>query len=197
MAGIAWWTCDIGGFLGGFTAHEDFRELLVRWFQWGAFLPVMRLHGDRLPYTDPPVKFYGQVERFGTGAGNEVWSFGEENYEILKKYILIRESLKPYIETVMRQAHEHGTPVMRALFFQYPTDPEAAKYEDEYLFGPDLLVAPVFEAGAKKRSVYLPAGDDWREVHTDAIYAGGQSVMADAPIDVIPLFVRVGADLPL
>ena len=97
----------------------------------------------------------------------------------------------------MRQAHEHGTPVMRALFLQYPTDPEAAKYEDEYLFGPDLLVAPVFEAGAKKRSVYLPAGDDWREVHTDAIYAGGQSVMADAPIDVIPLFVRVGADLPL
>ena len=133
----------------------------------------------------------------GTGAGNEVWSFGEDNYEILKKYILIRESLKPYIEKLMAEAHEKGTPVIRATFFQYPDDPDAPKAEDQYLFGSDLLVAPLFAAGPQERSVYLPKGDAWREVATGKTYEGGQTVTAKAPIDVIPLFVRVGADLPL
>ena len=97
----------------------------------------------------------------------------------------------------MAEAHEKGTPVIRATFFQYPDDPDAPKAEDQYLFGSDLLVAPVFAAGAQERSVYLPKGDAWREVATGKTYEGGQTVTAKAPIDVIPLFVRVGADLPL
>lgn len=97
----------------------------------------------------------------------------------------------------MRQAHEKGTPVIRALFFQFPDDPEAAKVEDAYLFGGDLLVAPVFAAGAVEREVYLPAGESWREVATGKVYPGGRTVRAEAPLSVIPLFVRVGADLPL
>ncbi|MDD2579662.1 MAG: glycoside hydrolase family 31 protein [Eubacteriales bacterium] len=197
MAGIPWWTCDIGGFLGGFTAHDDFRELLVRWFQWGTFLPVMRLHGDRLPYQDPPVEYYGQIKRFGSGADNEVWSFGDDNYEILKHYLQIREALKPYIHQIMQEAHENGSPAMRTMFYQFPDDPACWEAEDQYMFGPDLLVAPVFEAGQTSRPVVLPAGCRWREVATGKVISGGQTVIAATPIETIPLFVREGAELPL
>ena len=198
MAGLPWWTTDIGGFLSGFPAHDDFREVLVRWFQWGCFQPVMRLHGDRLPYQNPEPLYRNGVEQFGSGAENEVWSFGEDNYEILKKYLLLREALKPYIKTLMREAHEHGTPVMRPLFFQYPDDETAWTLDETYLFGPDILVAPVYTSGATTREVYLPKGDSWREVSTGKTFEGGRWVTANAPIDVIPLFVRSGAQpLPL
>ncbi len=197
MAGIPWWTCDIGGFLGGFSENEDFRELLVRWFQWGTFLPVMRLHGDRLPYRYPPKKFYGDIERFGSGADNEVWSFGEDNYEILKKYLFLREALRPYIKTLMREAHESGAPLMRPMFYEFPEDKAAWDAEDQYMFGGDLLVAPVFMAGARERRVYLPQGTAWRDVATGKQYEGGQSILAAAPIDAMPLFARAGAELPL
>ncbi len=193
VAGLTWWTTDIGGFLSGFPAHEDFRELLVRWFQWGCFQPVMRLHGDRLPYQNPEPLYRDGVEQFGSGADNEVWSFGEDNYEILKKYLFLREALRPYIKRLMREAHECGTPVMRPLFYHYPGDETAYDISDSYLFGPDVLVAPVCEAGATAKRVYLPAGDAWREVATGKEFAGGAWVDAHAPIDVIPLFVRAGA----
>ena len=202
VSGMPWWTCDIGGFIGGYTEKPEFRELLVRWFQLGAFLPVFRLHGERLPHTPCDGMRYKAENgdpQFGTGADNEIWSFGEENFEILKKYIFLRNKLRPYIKNAMAQAHEKGTPVIRPLFYAFPKDAGAweRKVEDTYMFGDDILVSPVYEPGVTEKSVYLPAGETWREVATGKTYAGGQFVTAYAPIDVIPLFVREGAAVEL
>lgn len=200
ISGIPWWTCDIGGFIGGWTEKPEFRELLVRWFQWGAFLPIFRLHGERLPHWPNDSMVYHTDENelsFGTGADNEVWSFGEDNYPILVKYLNLRETLKPYIKNAMQQAHENGTPVMRPLFYAFPKDSNAWNVEDSYMFGDDILVSPVCEAGVTQKTVYLPSGESWREVATGKIYQGGQSVLAHAPLDVIPLFVKAQAKLAL
>ena len=97
MAGIPWWTSDIGGFLGGNIADKDFQELLLRWFAWGAFCPVFRMHGERSPWYEREQEFRNGVRQLTSGQDNEVWSFGEENYQILSKYLFIRERLRPYI----------------------------------------------------------------------------------------------------
>lgn len=190
VAGIPWWTSDIGGFLGGNIQEESFRELLVRWFAWGCFCPVFRMHGERSPWYEREEEFINNVRQLTSGQDNEVWSFGEENYEILKKYLFIRERLRPYIRECMRAASESGAPVMRPLFFDFPNDERAWQTEDCYMFGPDLLVAPVTEAGATTRRVYLPAGCKWQDANTKKIYDGGQSVTVPAPLDVIPVFTR-------
>ena len=190
LSGIPWWTTDIGGFHGGQIADEGFRELLVRWFQFGAFCPVMRLHGCRQPST-PIINRAGE-EREGTGADNEVWSFGEEAYPILVKFIQLRELLRDYTRALMRQAHESGDPVIRALFYEFPDDKECWDITDSYLFGPDILVAPVCHEKARSRRVYLPSGAFWTDAHTGQIYPGGQWVDADAPLDTLPVFLRDG-----
>jgi alpha-D-xyloside xylohydrolase len=192
IAGIPWWTTDIGGFFGGDVRDPSYPELLVRWFQYGAFCPVFRLHGDRLP-EKPPLSPGGT--EFHSGADNEVWRFGDEAYGIMRKYMLMRERLRPYLREAMRAAHERGTPPMRPLFYDFPDDPEAWDIEDEYLFGPDLLVAPVLSAGARTRDVYLPAGREWTEVATGASLGGGRRVEAAAPLDAIPLFLARGSAL--
>ena len=159
LSGIPWWTTDIGGFHGGQIADEGFRELLVRWFQFGAFCPVMRLHGCRQP-SSPIINRAGE-EREGTGADNEVWSFGDEAYPILVKFIRLRELLRNYTRSLMKQAHETGDPVIRALFYEFPDDKECWDITDSYLFGPDVLVAPVCHEKARSRRVYLPSGASW------------------------------------
>ena len=123
IAGIPWWTTDIGGFHGGDPTDPAFQELLARWFQYGAFCPVMRLHGDRYP-TQPQQGTTGGATCL-SGAPNEVWCFGEEDYEICKKYMFLRERLRPYIKEQMAAAHEKGTPVMRPLFYDFPADSAA------------------------------------------------------------------------
>lgn len=188
LAGIPWWTTDIGGFHGGNPDDPAFRELFARWFAWGAFCPVMRLHGDREP-RQPQHGTTGGASCC-SGADNEVWSYGEKVYEICKKYLEYREQMRPYTRELMKEAHEKGTPVMRTLFYMYPQDCACWDVEDEYMYGPDLLVAPVLHAGQTRRNVYLPEGDDWVESATGKEYAGGQRVEADAPLDVIPVFVR-------
>lgn len=193
VAGIPWWTTDIGGFLGGYPDDPAFQECVVRWFQYATFCPVMRLHGERLPHQKPLGTKGGGL--FFSGADNEVWSFGEENYEILKKYLLLREELRPYIKSLMQEAHEKGTPVIRTLFFGYPEDEKAWEIEDEYLFGPDVLVAPVMYENMRKRQVYLPKGDNWKNAHTGEIFGGGITVECDAPLDVIPVFLRKGGSV--
>ena len=174
IAGIPWWTTDIGGFYDGDPEDEGFRELLVRWFQWGAFCPVMRLHGFRLPVT--PITHADGRPNCPTGADNEVWSYGEDVYRILASYLHLRERMRPYVRDVMRQAHEHGDPVMRPMFYGFPDDARAWTLGDQYLFGPDLLVAPVVEPGARSRQVYLPGGVTWTELHTGRSFDGGQDV---------------------
>lgn len=192
ICGIPWWTTDIGGFHGGVTADEGFRELLVRWFQFGAFCPVMRIHGHRQP-TERIVDRSGEV-RESTGADNEVWSFGEEVYGILTKFIRIRELMRDYTRSLMREAHEKGTPVMRALFYEFPRDPMCWDIKDSYLFGSNVLVAPVCHENARSRRVYLPVGAAWTHAGTGEIYEGGQELEIKAPLDTLPVFLRDGKE---
>lgn len=189
MAGIPWWTTDIGGFHGGDPNDPAFRELFVRWFQWGTFCPVMRLHGDREP----------RQPQFGTtggaaccsGAANEVWSYGEEVYKICGKYMGMREEMREYTRELMRETHETGAPVMRTLFYEFPEDKTCWEVEDEYMYGGRYLVAPVLEAGVKSRRVYLPAGCSWQLQETGEVYSGG--IWADIPVtlETMPVFIRI------
>ena len=191
IAGIPWWTTDIGGFHGGNPSDPAFREVLVRWFEYGAFCPVMRLHGDREPHKAPMSDVRGG--RCASGADNEVWSYGDEAYEICKKYMFLRERMRPYTEQLMREAHEKGSPVIRPLFYGFPEDKKAWEVEDQYLYGADILVAPILYAEQRERRVYLPEGVNWTEVWTGKGYEGGQTITVDAPIDQIPLFVKDSA----
>jgi alpha-D-xyloside xylohydrolase len=186
LSGIPWWSHDIGGFRGGDPAVASFRELVVRWFQFGAFCPIFRLHGHRLPNTDD-----------FNGGPNEVWSFGEEAYQIIKHYLHMRERLRPYIMKQMHHVHETGIPPMRPLFVDFPSDTICYEVEDQYMFGPDLLVAPVLEADARSRKVYLPVNDIWKNAWTDQTYQGGQWITVEAPLDQIPLFLRGNSNLPI
>ncbi|MBP3569687.1 MAG: glycoside hydrolase family 31 protein [Lachnospiraceae bacterium] len=190
LAGIPWWTSDIGGFVGGDISDPKFKELLVRWFAWGAFCPVFRMHGERSPWYEREEEFINGVRQLTSGQDNEVWSFGEENFEILKKYLFIRERLRPYIRECMKEASENGSPIMRPMFYDFHKDKTAWETEDQYMFGPDILVAPVMEEGVTTRTVYLPEGESWTESFTGKKYEGGQVVTAEAPIDIIPVFVR-------
>ena len=187
LSGIPWWTTDIGGFFNGDPASPYFRELIVRWFQYGTFCPLFRLHGFREP-----------SERFrDTGGPNEVWSFGDRAYSIIRELLFLRERLRPYIMEQMRLAHEKGFPPMRPLFFDFPKDEGSWTVEDQFMFGPDLLVAPVLYEGARSREVYLPAGATWTDAWSGETLDGGQWITAEAPLERIPLYLRDGAKLPV
>lgn len=188
LAGIPWWTTDIGGFHGGNPDDPAFRELLVRWFEYGTFCPVMRLHGYREPLQEPMGTEGGAA--CVSGADNEVWSFGEEAYGICRKYLDLREQMKPYISRMMEMAHKKGTPPMRPLFYDFPKDAACWETEDEYLFGEELLIAPVLYEKQRKREVYLPKGTEWTDLWTKKKYQGGQTILAEAPLDAIPVFSR-------
>ena len=191
LAGIPWWTTDIGGFVGADARDPAFHELLVRWFEWGLFCPVMRLHGVRDPRVQVQTKS-GEA-RLNSGADNEIWSYGPECEAIFTRLIAMRETMRPYTRELMRQAHETGAPVIRTLFFEFPDDPAAWDRKDEYLYGPDVLVAPVAEAGARQREVYLPAGASWTDLADGTSYPGGQTLLVEAPLHRIPAFLRDGA----
>lgn len=196
LCGIPWWTTDIGGFFGGDGKDPAFVELLLRWFQFGAFCPIFRLHGKRLPY-DTVNKQTDYDAFLPTCGDNEIWSFGEAAMETMKSYILLRQRLKPYILSQMDKAHLDGTPVMRPLLYDFYQDEAVYTIWDEYMFGPDLMVCPVSEAGVRQRQVYLPEGTSWRDAWTGAEYAGGTTILADAPLDRIPLYLRGECDLPI
>ncbi|MDP3176702.1 MAG: glycoside hydrolase family 31 protein, partial [Spirochaetaceae bacterium] len=191
LAGIPWWTTDIGGFFGGDIRDPAFVELLVRWFQYGAFCPVFRLHGDRRP--EIPAEGTRGGGSFRSGSANEVWSFGDEAYGVMRKYMLIRERLRPYIRGLMKAAHEAGTPPMRPLFYDFPRDEGVWDVDDQFMFGPDLLVAPVLSALERSRSVYLPAGAAWTEAESGRRSEGGRRIDCEAPLGSMPVFVREGA----
>lgn len=190
MAGIPWWTTDIGGFYGGRREDENFRELLIRWFEWAAFCPVMRLHGDRQP--DIPVFRKDGSQALFTGMDNEIWSFGEENAAIMEKYIRLRQRMRPYISEIMEEAHVYGWPVMRTMFFEFPQDERCWELQDQYMFGADMLVAPVMEKGAREREIYLPPEESWVSLSDGRCYDGGQIIKVQAGLDKIPVFLRNG-----
>ena len=184
LSGIPWWTTDIGGFHGGDPASPYFRELVVRWFQYGLFCPLFRLHGEREPRMP-----HGPSR---TGGPNEVWSFGDQAYEVIREILFLRERLRPYVLEQMRAAHECGVPPMRPLFLEFPDDPSAWPVEDQFLLGPDILVAPVVEHGARAREVYLPAGARWVDAWSGEETPGGTILHADAPLTRIPVYLRHG-----
>ena len=183
IAGIPWWTTDIGGFFVN-VKEEGHRELLLR-------CPVLRMHGDKGP-SDIPLL---DERDFGggfchTGLPNELWSYGEDVYEILKKFVELRVQMKPYIRQVMREASENGSPVMRTMFYEFPEDKRCWEADDQYMFGSRYLVAPVLYAGVTKRRVYLPAGK-WRDIRSGTEYEGGQEIETAAPVDEIPVFEKL------
>ena len=197
--GLPYWDTDIAGFFSPTIAadyhaehkplidgsdaretianYEDYPELFVRWFEWGAFQPIMRAHGER--------------------GHNEVWSYGKEAEPILAKYLKLRYQLLPYTYSLAYRSYQTGAPYMRALFMDFPADPMVADIPDEYMYGPAFLVAPVTEQGTTHRTVYLPAGCDWYNYWTNERLHGGQTIVANAPIDTLPIFVRTGSIVPL
>jgi alpha-D-xyloside xylohydrolase len=185
LSGIPWWTTDIGGFHGGDPDDPRYQELIIRWFQYGVFCPLFRLHGDREPRTPTG---YAQ-----TGGPNEVWSYGEQAYGIISGVLRMRERLRPYIHDQMRLAARTGLPPMRPLFIDYPDDPASWEVDDQLLLGPDILVAPIYAPGQSAREVYLPAGQNWTDTATGRTRAGGITVTAEAPIERIPVFVAEGS----
>ena len=195
-SGIAYWSSDTGGWQwpngpeaqhpvlvdpAGATAmapsYRDYPELFVRWFQYNAFTPTLRIHGQR--------------------PGTALWDYGTAAEPILASALRLRYALMPYLYALGRQTSQTGAPFMRALFMDFPNDPAVKDLGDEYMFGPAFLVAPVTEQGQTKRRVYLPGGTDWYDWWTDKRYTGGQWIEAAAPIDHIPLFVRAGSIVPM
>lgn len=190
LSGIPWWNSDTGGFFGGDIETAYFRELVVRWFQYSTFCPILRLHGFRDLFAEMPTMR-------DSGRPNEVWSFGEEAYTIIRELLLLRERLRPYIMAQMRHAEKTGVPPMRPLFFDFPNDATCFQIEDQFLLGPDLLVAPVLYEGARQRQVYLPTGTSWTDAWTGQTFEGGQTMLAPAPLERIPLYTRAQQRLPL
>jgi len=184
MSGIPWWTTDIGGFHGGDARDPAYRELMVRWFQYGVFCPLFRLHGDREPRIPTSYEM--------SGGPNEVWSYGDAALDVISGLLHLRERLRPYLHEQMRVASRTGLPPMRPLFVDHPDDPGSWQVDDEFLLGPDLLVAPVYEPGALGRSAYLPPGR-WAHTATGREHHGPTTVDVDAPLDQVPAFVRPGA----
>jgi alpha-D-xyloside xylohydrolase len=187
IAGIPWWTTDIGGFRNGDPTTQYFRELVVRWFQFGVFCPLFRLHGARDPW---PQGGAGE-----TGAPNEVWSFGEEAYALIRDQLELRERIRPYVMEQMASASATGMPVMRALFLEFPDEEAAWAIGDEYMFGPDVLVAPVTALGVRERDVYLPTGASWLDAWTGGPVETNGWVSAKAPLARIPVYLRAGGGL--
>jgi alpha-D-xyloside xylohydrolase len=179
ISGMPYWTTDIGGFISGGDLNDPkFRELFVRWFQFGAFSPVFRVHGTRNP------------------SENELWSYGPEAQKILVDYDTLRYRLMPYIYSQAWRVTNERSTIMRPLVMDWRTDVRAQNTGDEYLFGPSILVNPVYIQGATSRSVYLPKAT-WYDFWTGEKLAGEQTIQAAAPLDKLPLYVRAGSILPL
>ena len=190
LAGISWWTTDIGGFMTDDVNDPDFRQLLIRWYQFAVYSPVLRMHGDRGPYNIPPLDERDWGGGYlHTGQPNELWSYGEENYAIMRKYYDLRIAMHDYIKALYAEAHENGSPLLRAMFYEFPEDEKCWELQDQYMFGGKYLVAPVLQLGQFCREVYLPAGQ-WKLTSTGEVFQGGQTVMVDAPLEYMPVFEK-------
>ena len=179
MSGFPYWTTDIGGFFrpsDQYTSPE-YHELLIRWFQFGAFCPIFRIHGYR--------------------SETELWNYGPEVEKILTQYDELRYRLLPYIYSEAWAITSRGETLMRALPFVYPEERSVRDVKDQFLFGSSLLVNPVTQPNVTTRSVVLPGGDDWIDFWTGRIYRGGQTIAADTSLDRIPILVRAGSIVPL
>lgn len=191
LCGIPWWTTDIGGFMTDDVNDPDFQQLLIRWYEFAVYSAVFRMHGDRGPHNIPPLddRDFGGGYLY-TGQSNELWSYGEENYRIMKKYYDIRISMHDYIKQLYDEASENGSPLIRTMFYEFPDDKKCWELQDQYMFGSEYLVAPIFHLNEFEREVYLPAGR-WEDTRDGKVYEGGQTIRAAAPIDSIPVFKKM------
>jgi len=179
VSGFPYWTTDIGGFFrpNDQYASAEYHELLVRWFQFGTFCPIFRIHGFR--------------------SETEMWKYGPEVEKILTQYDELRYRLLPYIYSAAWGVTSRGEIMMKALPFVYPSDPALRNIGDQFLFGDSLLINPVVEKGTTSRSVALPKGSDWIDFWTGQINRGGKTIVANAPLDRIPIFVKAGSIVPM
>lgn len=189
IAGIPWWTTDIGGFYGGDPTNPEFQELFTA-------VPVGGLLSGHAPARRPRARQpqYGTTGGYfcASGADNEVWSYGPEAFEICKKYLRLREEMRDYTRKLMEEAHTKGLPLMRAMFVEFPDDPVCWELEEQYMYGDKYLVAPILNLGQRARKVYLPSGCDWRlSDGSQQIFSGGQWTEVRAPLDTMPVFERV------
>jgi len=178
LSGLPYWTTDIGGFVSANPDDPAYRELYVRWFEFGTFCPIFRAHGTR------------------TSNQNELWSYGPEAQKILVAYDKLRYRLMPYIYSLAWRTTNENYTIMRPLVMDFRTDTRAQNIGDQFLFGPAVLVNPVTEPGAKTRHLYLPQ-TTWYDFWTGSSTAGGQMIEAASPIERMPLYVRAGSILPL
>lgn len=191
IAGIPWWTTDIGGFMTDDVNDPDFRQLLIRWYQFAVYSAVLRMHGDRGPYNIPALDDRDWGGGYlHTGQPNELWSYGEDNYKIMRHYYDIRIGMHDYIKSLYEEASANGAPLIRPMFFEFPEDETCWNLNDQYMFGAKYLVAPIFALNQFQREVYLPAGS-WKLTGDGTVYQGGQTVTVDAPIEYMPVFERV------
>jgi alpha-glucosidase (family GH31 glycosyl hydrolase) len=199
LSGVPYWGTDIGGFV---PTKEFTAELFVRWFQFGAFCTLFRSHGRtwklRLPWGwntgDPgPV----EIRNYGGAANPDASQLHNPQVEIIcRKYLELRYRMLPYTYSAVRECTRTGMPVMRSLWLHYPDDAAAVARGDEYLWGRDLLVAPVVEQGATSRTVYLPSGD-WWDFWTGERVKGGREIARAVDLETIPLYARAGAIMPM
>jgi alpha-D-xyloside xylohydrolase len=178
LSGIPYWTTDIGGFVFGNPTDPAFRELFVRWFQYGTFNPILRVHGTRQP------------------DGNELWSYGPDAQSILVNFDRLRYRMLPYIYSLAWKTTSESYTPMRPLVMDFRGDPRAENTGDQFMFGPAFLVNPVTEPAATTRQLYLP-DSKWYDFWTGSSVGGGRMINAIAPLERLPLYVRAGSILPL
>ncbi len=178
LSGIPYWTTDIGGFVSVKSDDPAYRELFVRWFQYGAFCPIFRVHGTRS--TDQ----------------NEIWSYGPEAQAILTKFDRLRYRLLPYIYSMAWMTTNQSYTPMRPLAMDFRDDVRALNIGDQYMYGPAFLVSPVTEPAATTRRLYLPHAQ-WYDFWTGSSIDGGNMVDAAAPLDHMPLYIRAGSIVPM
>jgi alpha-D-xyloside xylohydrolase len=178
MSGIPYWTTDVGGFFRPKDQYtsEVYHELLIRWFEYGAFCPIFRIHGYQ--------------------SKAEIWNYGQQVEDILRQYDDLRYRLLPYIYSAAWGVTKSGETLMRSLPLEFSYDKSAREISDQFMFGDSLLINPVTTEGAKERKIYLPAGRDWIDFWTGKRVRGGHSINAEAPLNRIPIYARAGSIIP-
>ena len=178
-SGLPYWTTDIGGFFRPADQYTSnaYHELLIRWFQYGSFCPIFRVHGYK--------------------SNAEFWNYGPQVEQIFRQYDELRYRLLPYIYSAAWDVTKNGETLMRALPLEFSSDPRTREVSDQFMFGPALLINPVTAEGATQRTLYLPTGSDWVDFWTGKSLKGGQIITAEAPLDRIPVYAKAGSIVAL
>ena len=165
------------------------QELIVRWYQFGAFSPVFRTHGCRSGPSEPDTATCKPAQ--GSCGFNEIWSYGNATQVMLEKMVIFRSKvLKPYIQELDKNVTKFGVPTMRPLAYEFPDDSGCRHINDQYMLGPRYLVAPVTVQNATSRKMYFPKGVNWKHLWSAQVITGGQTLTVNAPLDQIPVYER-------